>query len=116
MRPGLHSAGEPPLTQNRPYTFQLASFLLEATQRNEDPASVRETATRNGVDLDQLDRAAQILQRLAADGEDIDEWIRREYILDGWLHGYLELDASPADSTFTTWNLAQFADGYYETT
>ncbi|MGD9622251.1 MAG: hypothetical protein AB7G47_19680 [Mycolicibacterium sp.] len=93
---------------NRPYTFELAALLLDGPQE-----SVHTTAQANGVDLDQLTRAAEILTRLQAAGEDINEWVRREYIIDGWLHGYLPLQASPADPALTTWKLAQHAEAFY---
>ncbi|MDX1886836.1 hypothetical protein [Mycolicibacterium sp. 120270] len=101
------------MTENRPYTFQLATFLLDADGNAEHTANVRETAARNGVDLGQLDRAAAFIRHLTADGEDVDEFVRREYLIDACLHGYLPPDTSPTDPTLTTWALAQFAEDYY---
>lgn len=95
---------------NRPYTFELGAQLLDDPQE-----SLRTTAQDNGVDADQLTRAAEILRRLRDAGEDINEWIRREYIIDGWLHGYLPLAASPSDPTLTTWKLSQHAESFYRT-
>lgn len=106
------------MTENRPYTFELAALLVaEQAAGSNDTASLRETATGNGVDLDQLDRAAAIVRSLAASGEDVDEWIRREYLVDGWLHGYLPtpVETLPADPALTTWVLSQHADAHYRT-
>lgn len=105
------------MTGNRPYTFELAALLVAEQDRGNDTAQLQATATSNGVDLDHLDHAAAIVRHLAAGGEDVDDWIRREYLIDGWLHGYLPVPAesSPADPGLTTWVLSQYADAYYRT-
>ncbi len=102
------------MAENRPYIFELAAISLQST---ESPGSegIRDVAARNGVDLEQLDRAAEILRGVVAAGGDLDEWIRNEYILDGRLHGYLPIDASPADTDLATWKLGQFAEAHYAT-
>ena len=115
------------MTVNRPYIFELARQFLIA--QHEDPAAQHldvhvftdedhvilaghyANAERNGVDRATLDRAAHTLLRLAP--ADVDEWIRQEYIVDGWLHGYLPLNADPADPSLTTWQLGQLADAHY---
>lgn len=102
------------MTNNRPYLFELAAILRTARLNGEDCTSLRETATHNRIDLDELDRAAGIVDALAAEGTDIDEWVRREYIIDGWLHGWLPAQASLADATLSTWKLSQYADAYYQ--
>ena len=101
------------MTTNRPYTFELANILRTARINGEDCTSLREVATANNVDLDQLDRAAAIVDTLAAEGTDIDEWIRREYIIDGWLHGWLPAQAALNDPALSTWKLSQYADAHY---
>lgn len=102
------------MAENRPYIFELAAISLQSTEPASS-AGIRDIAARNGVDLDQLDRAAEILRGVVADGGDLDEWVRNEYILDGRLHGYLPVDASPADAELTTWKLGQFAEAHYAT-
>lgn len=97
------------MPENRPYTFELAAAALEHAP------DIESVAHRNGVDLGQLNRATEILRRLHAGGEDVQDFIRREYVLDGWIHGYLPLDASPADPTLTTWKLSQLAESHYRT-
>ncbi|WP_201263266.1 hypothetical protein [Mycobacterium avium] len=98
------------MSYNRPYTFELAHQLLTATS-TDDVAGHYANAERNGVDRATLDRAAATLQRLAP--ADVDTWIRQEYIVDGWLHGYLALTADPADPNLTTWQLGQLAYTHY---
>ena len=115
------------MSVNRPYTFELARHFLVA--QHEDTAAQKDghyvvteedheniesqyaNAERNGVDRDTLNRAAHTLLRLAP--ADVDEWIRQEYIVDGWLHGYLPLTADPADPSLTTWQLGQLAHAHY---
>jgi hypothetical protein len=103
---------------NRPYTFELARPLLAANQHDvltdqhtDDIVAQYANAERNGVDRATLNRAAHTLLRLAP--ADVDEWIRQEYIVDGWLHGYLDLSIDPADPTLTTWRLGQLAYAHY---
>jgi hypothetical protein len=79
---------------NRPYTFELAATALAETAQHSE---IRALAERNAVDPDQFERATIILKGVKASGETLDDFVRREYILDGWLHGYLSLDASPSD-------------------
>lgn len=116
------------MTVNRPYIFELARHFLVAQhagrpfaqsddvhafteEDHENIESQYANAERNGVDRDTLNRAAHTLQRLAP--TDVDEWIRQEYIVDGWLHGYLNLNADPADPTLTLWRLGQLAYAHY---
>lgn len=93
--------------------FELASIALRSQHGEEDTACIRDTAATNGIDTEQLTRATEVIRQLAAAGEDVDAWIRREYIIDGWLHGYLPLDLSLADPAVTTWKLGQYAEAYY---
>lgn len=51
---------------------------------------------------------------MARVGTDIDEFIRREYIINGWLQGYLPLTASLADPALTIRKLAQYAHCHYK--
>lgn len=97
------------MSYNRPYTFELAHQLLTATP--DDVAGHYANAERNGVDRATLDRAAATLQRLAP--ADVETWLRQEYIVDGWLHGYLALTADPTDPSLTTWQLGQLAYAHY---
>lgn len=97
---------------NRPYTFELAHQLLSALSLGHDTAGVYASAASNDVRSDALDRAAATLQRIAP--TDFGTWIRSEYIVDGWLHGYLDATADPADPTLTTWVLAQLASAHYD--
>ncbi|WP_396922712.1 hypothetical protein [Mycolicibacterium sp.] len=95
---------------NRPYTFELAAMALaEPGQHGE----IKALAERNGVDPDQFERATVILKGIKASGETLEDFVRREYIMDGWPQGYLQLDASPADTTLTTWKLGQFAEAHH---
>jgi hypothetical protein len=117
------------MSVNRPYTFELARHFLVA--QHQGPAAQHHdvdvdvlteedyeniggqyaNAERNGVDRATLDRAAHTLLRLAP--ADVDEWIRQEYIVDGWLDGYLALSVDPADPALTTWRLGQLAHAHY---
>lgn len=97
-------------TLNRPYTFELAAMTLADPGQHDD---VRGLAERNGVGPDHFERAVLIVRAIASSGERVEDFVRREYILDGWLHGYLPLDASPGDPTLTTWKLGQFAEAHY---
>jgi hypothetical protein len=107
----LTSQPFPMTIANRPYTFELASTLLDARRRGEPVAGHYDIASRNGIAHDALDRAAATLERLAI--EDCATWIRHEYIVDGWLNGYLDINADPADPTLTTSLLSQHADLHY---
>lgn len=95
---------------NRPYVFELAAMVLAEPEQRHDVAAVAE---RNGVDSDHLHRATEILRGISAAGEELDDFVRREYIVDGWLHGYLPLDASPSDPSLTVWKLGQYAEAHY---
>ncbi|MGV2581471.1 UNVERIFIED_CONTAM: hypothetical protein K7Z70_04445 [Mycobacterium avium subsp. hominissuis] len=86
--------------------------MLRARSLGHDTGGHYANAEANGVDRAQLDRAAVTLQRL--DPADFDTWIRREYIVDGWLHGYLDPSANPDDPTLTVWVLGQRAAAHYE--
>ncbi|KDE96917.1 hypothetical protein Y900_030250 [Mycolicibacterium aromaticivorans JS19b1 = JCM 16368] len=106
------------MSVNRPYVFELARQLLTALDH--DAATEQHlngidlqyaNAERNGVDRATLDRAAHTLLKLAP--ADIDEWIRQEYIVDGWLRGYLPLTTDPTDPNMSTWKLSQLADAHY---
>jgi len=97
------------MTENRPYTFELASILLTAQRRGEDVTDLYETAQRNSVDTGQMQRAAQILDQLDAAGEDIAEWVRREYLLDGWLRGYIPVGQADVPTSIA----AQMAEAHY---
>lgn len=94
---------------NRPYTFELAAFALSG----EDLDGVRKTAESNGVATADLERAIAILRVLQQGGEDADDFVLREYILDGWLQGYLPLDVQAGDPTLNTWRLGQLAEAHY---
>lgn len=96
-------------TTNRPYAFELAALALQS----DDIDAVRKTAAINGVTLVDLDRAIGILRILTNGGEDPDDFVLREYILDGWLQGYLPLSVRAGDPTLNTWRLAQLADAHY---
>jgi hypothetical protein len=97
-------------TLNRPYTFELAAMVLADPGQHEE---VRALAERTGVGPDHFERAALIVKAIASSGERVEDFVRRESILDGWLHGYLPLGASPGDPTLTTWKLGQFAEAHY---
>ncbi|MGV9798799.1 hypothetical protein ACWDTP_12160 [Mycobacterium sp. NPDC003449] len=97
------------MPENRPYTFELAAIVLTAQRSGEDVTDLYDTAQRNGVDTGQLQRAAQILDQLDAAGEDIDEWIRREYLLDGWLRGYIPIGQADVPLSIAT----QMAEAHY---
>ncbi|PBA68925.1 hypothetical protein CKJ76_25760 [Mycobacterium avium] len=87
--------------------------MLSARSLGHDTDAHYANAASNGVDRAQLDRAAATLQRI--DPDDFDTWIRREYIVDGWLHGYLDPSANPDDPTLTAWVLGQRAAAHYDT-
>lgn len=73
---------------NRPYAFELAAMAVVDPGRHND---FKDTAERNGVGPDQFDRAAAILKTYVSSVESLEDFVRREYFLDGWLHGYLPL-------------------------
>lgn len=100
------------MPENRPYAFELGAILYRETAAGQT-TNIRDVAADNGVSAEQLDRAAAIIARLDADGQDIDEFIRREYVIDGMLNGYVPLDASLRDPTLSTWTLSQHADNHY---
>jgi hypothetical protein len=94
---------------NRPYTFELAALALD----DETLVGVRKTAEANGVNAAGLERAISILRILQKGGEDPDDFVLREYILDGWLQGYLPLNVQAGDPTLNTWHLGQLAEAHY---
>lgn len=94
---------------NRPYTFELAALALG----DQSLESVRKTAHANGVSDADIDRAITILRILQRGGEDLDDFVLREYILDGWLHGYLPLNVHAGDPALSTWRLGQLAEAHY---
>ena len=94
---------------NRPYMFELAALILNG----EDSDGVRKTAESNGVVAADLERAIAILQMLQQGGEDPDDFVLREYILDGWLQGYLSLGVRTGDPALNTWRLGQLAEAHY---
>jgi hypothetical protein len=94
---------------NRPYTFELAALVLSG----EGIDNVRKTAEVNGVSAPDLERAISILRILKQGGEDPDDFVLREYILDGWLQGYLPLNVASGDPTLNTWRLGQLAEAHY---
>ncbi|GAB5901193.1 hypothetical protein [Mycolicibacterium mageritense] len=98
---------------NRPYVLQMAVALTVPGRDDEFYARVRESAENNGVSAELLDRAAFIADGVRRGGTDVDEWIRQEFLVDGWLHGYVPLDASPTDPDWSTWKLAQLNEEHY---
>ena len=94
---------------NRPYTFELAALAVH----DQDADAIRRTAADNGVNSSDLERAINILRILQQGGEDLDDFVLREYILDGWLQGYLPLDVKAGDPTLNTWRLGQLAEAHY---
>lgn len=98
-------------TENRPYVFELASQIVEQVKRGQDDTATRDAAARNGVDAGELDRAVAIVEHFAAGGADIQQWLHQEYVIDGWLRGYLSLDSSASD--VSTWTLGQLAENHY---
>lgn len=101
------------MSENRPYIFELAALLLD-THGPDMQAGILAAAGNNGVDLDQLKRAAEILRGVSRAGQDLAEWVRLQYFIDGWLHGYLPLEASPTNPALTTWHLAQYSCAYHD--
>ena len=97
------------MTENRPYAFELAALVLDGQELE----NVCRTALSNGIAVDALDRAIEILRILQRGGEDPHGLILREYILDGWLHGYLPLDVAATDPALSTWKLGQLAEAHY---
>ncbi len=97
-------------TVNRPYMFELAALIVRAEERHEEVESLRQAAARNAVDATELDRTVDLLRRFHASGTDIDEWVRQEYFVDGWIRGYLPQDLAP---TASVCQMAQYAAGYY---
>lgn len=94
---------------NRPYTFEMAALTLNG----QDLDGVRKAAESNGVAPADLDRAIAILRVLKEGGEDPDDFVLREYILDGWLQGYLPLNVQAGDPALNTWRLGQLAEAHY---
>ena len=98
-------------TTNRPYVFELAALALNPEVGHDN---ARKTAHDNGIDDAVFDRAVDVLHRIRDGGEDIDDFVLREYILDGWLQGYVPLDPEASTSMPTTWRLAQLAEDHYQ--
>mgnify|MGYP001596182522 FL=1 len=101
------------MTHNRPYTFELANDLLADRAAGQEVEGHYANAERNGISRAELNRAAATLQRLAP--EDFATWIRQEYLVDGWLHGYVDVAAAGSGAELTTWVLGQLADAHYRT-
>lgn len=97
------------MASNRPYTFELAALALQ----NDDLEAVRKTAAANGVTAIALERAIGILRILQQGGEDPDDFVLREYMLDGWLQGYRPLSVQAGDPILNTWRLGQLAEEHY---
>ncbi|AFM20049.1 hypothetical protein Mycch_5372 (plasmid) [Mycolicibacterium chubuense NBB4] len=74
---------------------------------------MRKAAEANGVAAADLDRAIAIVRVLQQGGEDPDDFVLREYILDGWLRGYLPLTVQAGDPTLNAWRLGQLAEAHY---
>ncbi|GAA2429183.1 hypothetical protein [Mycolicibacterium llatzerense] len=98
------------MSYNRPYIFELAHQLLADRHAGNSVEGHYANAERNGISRAVLDRAANTLQRIAP--EDFVTWIRQEYLVDGWLHGYVDVAAGSADE-LTTWVLGQLAEAHY---
>ena len=94
-------------SQNLPYVLEIAGMTLMADDKGQSTDSLRETAAKNGVDSDQLDRAITILRRLPAEGRT--EFVYQQMLLDGRVKGYVGLDDQPSP-----WTLGQLAHGYYD--
>jgi hypothetical protein len=60
--------------------------VLAAQRRRQ--RRIQKTAEANGVAPATLERAIAILQILQRGGEELDDFVLREYILDGRLQGY----------------------------
>lgn len=99
---------------NRPYVLQMAVALMTPGFDDEYYSGVRSAAESNGVSAEELDRAAFVVDGVQRGGGDLDEWIRQEFIVDGWLHGYVPLELDPSDPKWSTWKLAQFNDEHYD--
>lgn len=100
-------------TQNRPYIFEMAKQIVDVTARGEDPSKSREAALHNGIDPGELERAVVIVQHFISSGSDVEQWLHQEYIIDGWLRGYLPLETSASETGI--WTLGQMADAFYAT-
>jgi hypothetical protein len=94
---------------NWPYTFELAALVVNG----QDLDGVRKAAEANDVGTADLDRAIAIVRVLKQGGEDPDEFVLREYILDGWLQGYLPINVQVGDPALNTWHLGQLAEAHY---
>ncbi|QFS94647.1 hypothetical protein FIV07_28130 (plasmid) [Mycobacterium sp. THAF192] len=99
---------------NRPYLYEIAANAVapdNATTVND----VRALAQRHGIPAEDADRAIDVLTALTTTGEDIEEWVRRQYLLDGWIEGYLAIDPAALSDphTYSTWGLAQYAYAHY---
>ncbi|SLJ76324.1 hypothetical protein [Mycobacteroides abscessus] len=101
------------MSYNRPYIFELAHQLLADRHAGNSVEGHYANAERNGISRAVLDRAANTLQRIAP--EDFVTWIRQEYLVDGWLHGYVDVTSASTGDELTTWVLGQLADAHYQT-
>lgn len=100
------------MTDNRPYTFELAHQLLADRHAGHDVAAHYANAERNGITRAALDRAGATLQRVAP--EDFTSWIRQEYIVStGWLHGYVDVTTAAHGAEPTASVLGQLADAHH---
>lgn len=99
---------------NKPYLWEIVANAL-APDSGMTLDDVRTLADRHGIPGLSVDRAMASLTALAASGEDLDEWVRRQYVLDGWMQGYLQIDAAALSDveTFSTWKLGQLAYAHY---
>jgi hypothetical protein len=99
---------------NKPYLWEIVANAL-APDSGTTLDDVRTLADRHGIPGLSVDRAMATLTALAASGEDLDEWVRRQYVLDGWMQGYLQIDAAALSDveTFSTWKLGQLAYAHY---
>ncbi len=99
---------------NRPYLWEIAANALSSDNAM-TLDDVRALADRHGIPELNAERAMSTLTALAAAGEDLDEWVRRQYVVDGWMEGYLLIDTAALSdaNTYSTWKLAQLAYAHY---
>jgi hypothetical protein len=103
---------------NRPYTFQVAPSSSPPTATTSLPTnttttSLATTPTQNATAATAPPlTAAHALQR-AWPPPTSTNGIRQEYLVDGWLLGYLALTVGAADPNLTIWQLGQLAYANY---